>query len=371
MNMTTQNDRRLAEALKPFSLDTVAQVSARPLRARRMMSVLAVFLTAGAAVWIMAKSDIVPLMRSTLLPDSEPSVVVDQTAPNAAQNPGAAAPAAVIAAPMPEISGSGYVAAPDTVAVFAKYAGRIAVVKVDLGDRVTAGDVVLGLEDTGASLALSEALIAQETAKLLLEARQIDATAAETNRARMRALFQKHAVSGQELDDAETAWKIAENSVALAEQALGTAGVTVSKAQEHVGELVVRAPVSGIVTALGARAGASVLDRADTLREADSLMVITNTDNLVIDAEVAESNISKLRPGLAGEAVLDGFPDTPFAVSVARIAPVVSIEKGTVMIRLALHAPPQGIRPNMAARIRLTLVEPAPPPTRRTDTKNE
>lgn len=362
MNMTTENDRKLAEALKPFSLDTVAQVSSTPRRARRMMSVLALLLAASAAVWMLAKSDIVPMMRSTLLPTSEPSVVADATAPDAAQNPSAAAaPAAVIVAPMPEISGSGYVTAPDTVAVFAKYAGRIAAVRVDLGDYVSAGDAVLSLEDTGASLALSEALIAQKTAELLLEARQIDAAAAKTSHARMQALFTKHAVSGQELDDAETARKISANSVALAEQALGNAGVTVRKAQEHVGELVVHAPVSGIVTALAAKAGASVLDRADTLREADSLMVITNTDTLVIDAEVAESNISKLRVGLAGEAVLDGFPDTPFAVSVARIAPVVSIEKGTVMIRLALHAPPQGIRPNMAARIRLTLAEPASP----------
>jgi multidrug efflux pump subunit AcrA (membrane-fusion protein) len=77
---------------------------------------------------------------------------------------------------------------------------------------------------------------------------------------------------------------------------------------------------------------------------------------MVIDADVAETNIAALRPGLRGEAVLDGFPDRPFAVEVLRLAPVASVEKGTISLRLSFIDPPQGIRPNMAARIRIPLI---------------
>ncbi|KOC72548.1 RND transporter MFP subunit, partial [Shinella sp. GWS1] len=70
-----------------------------------------------------------------------------------------------------------------------------------------------------------------------------------------------------------------------------------------------------------------------------------------------DTTIAALRPGLRGEAVLDGFPDHPFPVTVLRLAPVASAEKGTLTLRLTLAGPPEGIRPNMAARIRITLDE--------------
>ncbi|WP_260094339.1 efflux RND transporter periplasmic adaptor subunit [Phaeobacter inhibens] len=84
-------------------------------------------------------------------------------------------------------------------------------------------------------------------------------------------------------------------------------------------------------------------------------MVITDTASMYLDAEVAETNVSRLRVGLTGEAVLDGFPDQPFEVRVVGISPVVSAERGTISLRLELDGPPDGIRPNMAARIRITL----------------
>ena len=75
--------------------------------------------------------------------------------------------------------------------------------------------------------------------------------------------------------------------------------------------------------------------------------------SLFIDADVAETSIAMLRSGLQGEAVLDGFPDQPFAVELSRLAPEISAAKGTVGIRLTLDTPPTGIRPNMAARVQL------------------
>ena len=87
------------------------------------------------------------------------------------------------------------------------------------------------------------------------------------------------------------------------------------------------------------------------------MLTITNTKSLAIDADVAETTIAALKPGLRGQAVLDGFPDRPFVVTLVRLAPVASAEKGTVTLRLSLDDPPDGILPNMAARIRIALDE--------------
>ncbi len=62
--------------------------------------------------------------------------------------------------------------------------------------------------------------------------------------------------------------------------------------------------------------GDTVLARADSVLENQSLLTITDTKTMVIDADVAETNIAALRPGLRGEVVLDAFPDQPFEVQV-------------------------------------------------------
>ena len=145
------------------------------------------------------------------------------------------------------------------------------------------------------------------------------------------------------------------NSVAQAKHDLVKADLDIQKAREHVRELTILAPIAGTVTRLNARVGDSVLARADSARENDSLLTITDTTNMVIDADVAEANIALMRRGLRGEAVLDSFPDQPFKIEVKRIAPTISMEKGTVAVRLTLFSPPIGIRPNMAARISIAV----------------
>ena len=121
---------------------------------------------------------------------------------------------------------------------------------------------------------------------------------------------------------------------------LANAELAIRIAKEAVAELNVRAPFAGTVTRLDAHVGDTVLARADTARDDQSLLTITDMSSLVIDADVAEVNASLLRPGLRGEAALDGFADRPFAVQVLRLAPTASADKGTIALRLSITDPP-------------------------------
>ena len=180
-------------------------------------------------------------------------------------------------------------------------------------------------------------------------------SASSSSLIRTEALAARNAASRQQLEDARTVADRASNAVAQAKQDLANAGLAVRIAEEPVAELTVRAPFAGIVTRLDAHVGDTVLARVDSIRESQSLITITDTTHLVIDADVAETNIAPLRPGLRGEAVLDAFPDHPFSIQIVRLAPIASPEKGTIALRLSLTHPPTDIRPNMAARIRIPL----------------
>lgn len=258
-----------------------------------------------------------------------------------------------------ELTGSGFVTATRTATVFSKYEGRIVGIAVDAGDRVEKGQVLARLEDAGARFALDLAKAAKHAAELTLAARTIDLAQARASLGRTQALAAKDATSNQALEEARTLADRALNAQAQAGQDLLRADLAIRIAEEPVAELTVRAPLAGTVTRLNAHTGDTVLARVDSVREGQSLMTITDTASMVIDADVAETSLALLQPGLRGEAILDGFPGKPFPITILRIAPVITAEKGTVALRLSLTAPPAGIRPNMAARIRIPLVEQA------------
>lgn len=352
----TEQSRKLAETLKSLSLEPVPHdiQPPKPMLRRLVLPICLGALIVGAAAGVLLyRLDVVRHIEAALsAPEwaTEDPMAVTQTEGerSAGRNP---IPAGR------EITGSGFVVAPRMTTVFAKYEGRITRIAVALGDPIETGQVLVVVEDAGARFALEQASAAKAQAELVLAARDIDFAQARTLRNRTEILAARDATSRQSLEDAHAAAERASNTVAQARQSADSADLAIRIAEERVAELTVRAPFAGNVTRLNARVGDTVLARIDSVRESQSLLTITDTKNLVIDADVAETSVAGLKPGLVGQAVLDGFPDKPFAVTVLRLAPIASAEKGTVTLRLSLGDPPDGIRPNMAARIRIALDE--------------
>ncbi|MCF3638785.1 efflux RND transporter periplasmic adaptor subunit [Rhizobium sp. TRM95111] len=355
-DIATEQGRKLAETLKSLSLEPVPHdiQPPKPMLRRLILPACLSALVVGAGGGVY-RPDLVHQMVAEL------SGPADTTAdPAAATQVERVADRPAAHDPIPttrEIAGSGFVVAPRMTAVFAKYEGRITRIAVAPGDPVETGQILVVLDDAGARFALEQASAMKAQAELILAARNIDLAQARTLLDRTEILAARNATSRQALEDARAAAERASNAVAQARQSADSADLAIRIAEERVAELTVRAPFAGTVTRLDARVGDTVLARIDSVRESQSLLTITDTKSLVIDADVAETTLAALKPGLFGQAVLDGFPDRPFAVTVLRLAPVASAEKGTVTLRLSLDDPPDGIRPNMAVRIRIALDE--------------
>ena len=365
MSTITDHDHRIAATLTSLSLERQHATYGQPHKpARRALLPLTLTTLAAAALtiifyrpgilhpWEMPASAIPASQNGPRATEAfRPAERADkkdyrQSTPSTPSRQGSA---------IGEITGAGAVVAPRTTTVFSRYEARITGVAVELGDRVEAGQVLVTLDDAVAHIALEKAEAARSAAKLALAARDIDLTQARASLDRLESLAGRHAASRQQLEESQTAFARASNAVMQARQDVATADLGIRSAEEPLAELTIRAPFAGTVTRLNAHVGDTVLARADSVRENQSLLTITDTASMAIDADVAETNIASLRPGLRGEAVLDGFPDRAFAIEVVRIAPTASIEKGTITVRLALIDPPEGIRPNMAARIRISL----------------
>lgn len=357
MNTLTEHDRKLAETLKSLSLEGLAD----PPKPRRKVIrwVTGAVLVAAVPVIVVSpnlvndiKAALSGQLESAKLDQAEPA-----TALRAASGHDNPSPISKTSETAREITGSGYVVAPRSTTVYSRYEGEITDIAVAVGDHVQPGQKLVTLEDTSASLALEQAKAAKVSADLVLAAREIVSTQATAAFRRTEVLTQRNATSRKDLEDAETAWKNAVNNVEQGRQDVVKADLAIRVLQQQVDALTVRSPFAGTVTKLNAHVGDTVLARADSVRESQSLLTLTDTTSMVIDADVAETNISMLRSGLRGEAVLDGFPDRPFSIELQQVAPVASADKGTIGLRLSLVNPPTGIRPNMAARIRITTPE--------------
>ncbi|MBY5736064.1 efflux RND transporter periplasmic adaptor subunit [Rhizobium leguminosarum] len=363
MNTTSEHDRDLAAKLRSLSIEPAPFKTEPPEpRVRRRVipgAMLALVATASLAVAFVHRPDTLERMLAGLISKDEVAISVDGTDVSAAGpiRPLPSNTPANRALPSREVTGSGYVVAPDIATIFSKYEGRIVAVEVEAGDRIVAGQMLVRLDDAGTRFALQGAEIARQSAELALTAKTIELAQARSSLTRTERLAGRDAMSAQTLEEAKTAFDTAENAALQARQDVAKADLDIDRAREQVEALTIRAPISGTVTRLTAHVGNTVLSREDSVRENESLLAIADMANMVIDADVAEANIALMRPGLRGEAVLDGFPDRPFAVEVSKIAPMISREKGTVTLRLSLSSPPPDMRPAMAARIRLLVGE--------------
>ncbi len=366
MNTNTEQNRKLAETLRSLSLEPSFQSVGSPVKRNRRFVLTSTMLALGVSAVAFFWPDIAPRLKPSL--QLQPDIEARGTAQTgdkssvpsiqAASGSGSPIPSAnsLRSALKPEITGSGFVVAPRIVTVFSKYEGEIASVGVSIGDRVEAGQVIVRIDDVSAGFSLAQAKADSDAAKLVLDGKILALKQADSSLQRNTVLSAKSAVSIQTVEEAQTARDTALNAVDQARQSYARAQLDVKIAQEHVDALTVRAPISGTVTRLDAHVGGRVLARVDSIKENESLLTITDTNSLVIDADVAETNIGELRPGLRGEAVLDGFPDKPFATEILQLWPVASAEKGTIRLRLALLDPPDGTMPNMAARIRISTI---------------
>jgi RND family efflux transporter MFP subunit len=341
-NLTDQN-RQLAGTLRSLSLPDPASRKEQPQRKPRLSPIwlLLTGLGSAAALAIGAAA-----LTGTASVPAATAVAQQQ----------AAAPPPLPPAPLSrEITGSGHVIALQSVPVFARYEGLVESVNTTLGAEVRAGDVLAMLSDPSARLALDQANARLKTAELTLAARQITLAQANADLQRAEALAARGSLSQSALENAATAARTAANSVDLASAAIEEARIAAAIAAERVEALTIHAPFAGTVTQLNARPGAMVLDRSDSIREADSLLTLTRMDSLVIEADVAERSIKGLSPGLLAEAELDAAPGAPFPIRLLLASPEANPAKGTISLRFIPLNPPVSLRPGMAARIRISL----------------
>jgi len=227
-------------------------------------------------------------------------------------------------------------------------AGRVVEVKVQTGDAVKAGDVLLTLDSQDADAAIAD----HKQAQANVSAANAALSKAKADRERVRGLFEHDAVARKEVDNVEAAFAAARAEVVRAQaerqqaerklKLLGIKGTSRSGTET----IAVRASISGKVLELRVVSGEF---HSDTARP---LMIVADLSTVLVSADVAENAIRLIEVGEPVQIDLVAFPGEVFAATVVRIADTVDPRTRTIKVLAALPNPRGRFRPEMFGRVR-------------------
>ena len=271
---------------------------------------------------------------------------------------------------------SGRVMSPRRVRVGAVITGRVVAIPVTEGQAVKKGAELVLLEDKDvrAALAQAQAGVAQAAAKVRqlrevgLPAAQQALLQAEATLTQVRGQFdrtkrlQAQGFVGQsQLDDAQRNLDVAESQAraarvqvetnstrgsdfAMAMTALEQARAAERVAQAKLPDMVVRAPVDGVLISRNVEVG-------DIVQPGKELFLLAPAGETQVIVQIDERNLSQLSLGQKALGSADAFPGRRFPAELIYINPGIDALRGSVEVRLRAPSPPDYLRQDMTVSV--------------------
>ena len=210
------------------------------------------------------------------------------------------------------LNASGYVVAQRKAAVSSKSTGRLEYLGVEEGSRVKKGQVLASLENKDLIAARNQAMARVKEAQAGLVSAQAELHDAELQYQRTKTLVRQDLISRQDYDIAEARYKKAQAGVASAQAAIRTAQAGQAEAQAALEYSYIRSPFDGVVTTKYADVGEVVAPFGAAANARAAVVTLADMDSLMVEADVAESNLDKVYQGQPAEISLDAIPDRRF-----------------------------------------------------------
>lgn len=260
------------------------------------------------------------------------------------------------------------------VDIAAKYLGKVASVNVDLGQAVSAGQILLvqDTKDIDNAIEQNQATYQQATADAMTTEISVSANyskaQADYQRAvdgyqRYKTLYDAGAISKEQLDAnaqqltaAQTTLDLLANqmhsgvatSVLSAQAAAAKAQYSVDAMQNQREDLILRAPCAGIV-------GYRQVEVGSLVSVGQKMLSIVDNSEIYVDCQVAAEDLPALTIDMPVEVKIDSLGKT-LSGKVIYISPTTDSQTQAFSIRIALENPAPEIKGGLFAQTNITSV---------------
>jgi RND family efflux transporter MFP subunit len=235
------------------------------------------------------------------------------------------------------LTASGYVVAQRKAAIASKGTGRLVYLGVVEGDKVRKDQIIGRLEDSDIKAQLNEA-------KANLKFYEASLNDVENKYNRQKELLRTKVTSQEAYEQAEAEYKRLLASIDIAK-------AKVEQFEVAMENTLIRAPFDGTVLTKNAEVGEIVAPFGGSTTSKTAVVTIADMKSLLVEADVSESNIERIKADLDCEIVLDAYPEKSYPGYVFKIVPTADRSKATVMVKVGFKNYDDRVLPEMSAKV--------------------
>lgn len=271
------------------------------------------------------------------------------------------------------------------VEVKSKANGIIEALRVDVGDVIAPGQVLVELDKETLAARLREARANLQAAtaglrgaeaaleKNIIEAEGPDVQFARRSFERAKALHRDKLLAQSGLDDAQSALEVAENrqrsakgqlvvaraKVAEADANVAQSRAAVERAEEELRNATIRSPLRGMVLTRDVEVGSPVSSILNMGAAATLVMTVGDIERVFVRGKVDEADVGRVRLGQPARISVETFKERTFEGKVTQISPI-GVEKDNVTtfeVEVSIENPGSALKANMTANAEIVLEE--------------
>lgn len=215
--------------------------------------------------------------------------------------------------------------------IYPPVGGRIVSLKISMGQEVQKGQKLFTIYSPEIAEVQTEFISARSSL-----------AQAERELARKQDLYERGIAPSRELDEAATAYEIAQSEMEGVSVRMDIMGMT----EEDLGmPLIVTSPINGKIIDLNVAEGEFIAEPDEPL------MLIADLSYLWVTASIQEKDIRFVRPEAEAEARFSAYPGEVYSGSVLFIGDMLDIETRTTRVVVEMENPEGKLKPGMFANV--------------------
>ena len=241
------------------------------------------------------------------------------------------------------------------VNISANVMGKIERLYFNEGDTVRRGQPLIEIERAALSAQRDRLRSEVSNRRIDVQRAQIQLANARRNLERAQVMQSQGIQAAEMFDRARFEFDTAQANLAAAQESVRQAQAGLAQATDDLSKTTIVSPLSGKVVSLNAREGEVVV--TGTMNNPGSIIAtIADLSEVLIEAEVNETEVVKIRVGQTARVRVDAMPDKVYTGRVVEIGSSATQRAGTTGVRyfkvkIALDLPDEELRPGMTAQV--------------------
>lgn len=212
---------------------------------------------------------------------------------------------------------TGALEASQLVSVGAQVSGQITSLKVQLGDRVKAGDLVAEIDSITQINKVRNARAALTSTRAQKAVQEANLRQAQLAFERQKMMLEQEATSRADYESAEATLATTKAQIQALDAQIEQGQTELDTAEANLNYTKIIAPMDGTVVAVVAKEGQTV----NANQTAPTIIKLAKLDTITVSAEISEADVIKVQPGQTVYFTILGNPDKRYYGKLRTIEP--------------------------------------------------